>query len=132
MRIDSMYAVTHGTDAVCPQCGKVYYKTEEWAYKCSLGKSCFRIFCSWSCMRAARAAYERKAEEARMERVEKRKGLPRYVTSKEKTEICRMYASGWSALEISDETGRSMYAVQSAIKEKYGCYIAPPRRKNER
>ena len=79
MRIDSMYAVTHGTDAVCPQCGKVYYKTEEWAYKCSLGKSCFRIFCSWSCMRAARAAYERKAEEARMERVEKRKGLPRYV-----------------------------------------------------
>lgn len=128
MKIESIYSVTHSRDSVCPRCGKVYPRTEEWAYKVSFEHGYLTFYCSWSCMRAAKAEREAVIAAKQMERKEKRKNLPRYVSQAEKEGFCQMYADGWSALEISDETGRSMYAVQSAIKERYGCYVPPARR----
>lgn len=124
----SLYAVVHGNDTRCPKCGKIFYRTEDWVYKERHGSGHTKFFCSWKCFRAAQSEREgtltvRQRRSTPMK--ERVLSHPMYLTQDERARIIRMYNDGMGAKAISHIIGRSLHAVQCAIRREYGEYHTP-------
>ena len=101
---------------VCKNCGKKFavYAYMQWGYRYG------RFYaCSYSCMRALRAADMEPRPENRKD--DKRclpRGLRKPMTQAEKDTIFRLHGEGYSMSAISRMTGRALATVEYHLKRR--------------
>lgn len=125
MRTASFYTVWTTRQAKCPECGKMFDVTPEWALYGYYHKRRENV-CSYSCVRAnekSRAAA--KAKKRKQAKIPTICTFPdqHKVTEQEKACICELYMRGYSASSIKDATGRAMCTVYNVIQERFGAYL---------